>query len=208
MAAVAAAILAAPCVPAPGVAEVSARTKVADVLILGDSVGSVLRWAGASMRPFWDGRYNVTLETWGCQALLRPGCLAGKPIPAIDVIAKHRNDGIDVVVVMTGYNDVGPETIRLAMRKISRASEEVGAHVIWLTYRENGNVKVKNRAFNKVVRAEDDHLDNLSVLDWEKISRHKRDWFSADSVHMTGAGGLQLARHIRKALNRHFGLST
>lgn len=208
MAAILATSLVAPCVPAPGVAEVGARTKVADVLILGDSVGSVLKWAGASMRPFWDGRYNVTLETWGCQTLLRPGCRNGKPIPAIDEIAQHRNDGIDVVVVMTGYNDVGPETIRVAMRKISRASQSIGAHVIWLTYRESGNVKAKCRSFNTVVRAEDERLENVSVLDWEKISRRKRNWFSGDNVHMTGAGGLQLARQIRKALNRHFGLST
>lgn len=208
MTVIAAASLAAPCIPGPGVADVDARVKVADVLIVGDSVGTVLKWAGESMRPFWDGRYNVTLETWGCQALLRPGCLNGTPIPAIDAIAKHRNDGIDVVVMMTGYNDVGPETIRLAMRKISRVSKEIGAHVIWLTYRESGNVKVKNRAFNNVVRSEDARLKNVSVLDWEKISRRKRNWFSGDNVHMTGAGGLQLARQIRKALNRHFGLPT
>lgn len=192
--------------PMPGNNGVDAKTKVADVLVLSDSVGSVLRWAGASMQPFWDGRYNVMLETWGCQALLRPGCLGGKPISALDNIAKHRNDGIDVIVVMTGYNDVGAETIRIAMRKIARAAAAIEAHVIWLTYRENGNVRIKNKAFNRMLRSESKKIPNMTILDWEKISRRKRRWFSHDNVHMTGAGGLQLARQIRKALNEHFGL--
>ena len=193
-------------VAAPAAERVEARTKVADVLIVGDSVSSVLRWAGASMKPFWDGRYRVFLEVWGCQALMRPGCLDGKPVSAMDEIVKHEKDGIDVIVVMTGYNDVGPETVRLAMRKFTRLAASMDAHVIWLTYRENGNVKVKNTVFNKVVRAEDKKLKRLSVLDWEKISRKKRRWFSGDNVHMSSIGGHQLARHIRKALDRHFGL--
>lgn len=203
-AAIVAVTMIATCLPSPLAPNAGAKRKVADVLIVSDSVGSVLRWAGAAMQPFWDGKYNVILETWGCQALLRPGCLDGKPVPAIEAIESHRDDGIDVVVVMTGYNDIGPETIRYAMRKITKVAESMGASVIWLTYRENGNVTLKSRSFNKVVRSEDKRLASLTVMDWEKISRRKRRWFSHDNVHMTGFGGLQLARQLRKALNQHF----
>jgi hypothetical protein len=79
-----------------------------------------------------------------------------------------------------------------------------GAALIWLTYREDGNVEIKNRMFNDVVRNEQ-QKSHMELLDWEKISRENKHWFSGDSVHMNRFGGLQLARYIKKALDSHFG---
>ena len=178
--------------------------KTTNILIVGDSVASVLRWAPESMKPLWNSEYNVTLEVWGCQKLVDPGCIGLAKLSALQQIQRHRKDKIDMVIVATGYNDTGAEYLRRSIRKISKEVASQGAELMWLTYRENGNVRIKNRAFNKVVR-EERTAQKMSLLDWEQIARKNKHWFSGDSVHMNRFGGLQLARQIKKGLDIHYG---
>jgi hypothetical protein len=156
------------------------------------------------MKPLWSSQYNAILETWGCQQIIDKGCSASSNLSALDRIVSHRRDNIDVYVVATGYNDTGNAYLSAAIRKVAREVKSQGATLIWLTYRENGNVKIKNRMFNDIVRKEQKKL-KLELLDWNKISRKNKHWFSGDSVHMNRFGGLQLARHIKKALDAHYG---
>lgn len=196
--------IAAFCLVVTSVAVPQANARRVKVLIVGDSVASVLRWAPGSMKPLWSGSYNVTLEVWGCQKLLDPGCIDSARKSALDQIVKHRSKDIDIVVIATGYNDTGAEYVRRAIRKINTEVKSQGASLMWLTYRENGNVKVKNRTFNKVLLEEAKRL-RITLLDWELIARKNKHWFSGDRVHMNKFGGLQLARHIKKALDLKMG---
>ena len=174
-----------------------------NVLIVGDSVSTVLRWWPASMKPLWGKAYNSTLEAWGCQKLLTEGCNPSKNPSALASVLKHKNDNIDIVVVMTGYNDTGDEYLRQAIRKIHKAVQQMGAELMWLTYRQNGNVRIKARGFNKVVRQEAKRLD-MSIFDWDAKSRTKSAWFNGASVHMNALGGVALGRGIRAALDTHY----
>ena len=180
-----------------------AARKTTNVLIVGDSVASVLRWAPASMKPLWSSEYNVTLEVWGCQKLVDPGCIGLAKLSALEQIQRHRNDNLDMVIVATGYNDTGGEYLRRSIRKIAKEVSSQGAELMWLTYRENGNVRIKNRVFNDVVR-EEQQSQKMSILDWELIARKNKHWFSGDAVHMNRFGGLQLARQIKKGLDAHY----
>jgi hypothetical protein len=171
-----------------------------NVLIVGDSVAAVLRWAPESMKPLWGGTYNVTLEVWGCQKLLDAGCADSAQMSALDQIIKRRSKNLDIVVIATGYNDTGDEYLRGAIRKINAEVKSQGASLMWLTYRENGHVKIKNRSFNRVLKAEAKRL-RITLLDWERIARKNKHWFSGDRVHMNQFGGLQLARQIKKTLD-------
>lgn len=172
------------------------------VLILGDSVASVLRWSPPSMKAFWKQPYAVTLEVWGCQKLVDPGCLDGKVAQpsALDLLRKHRNEKFDIVIVATGYNDTGASYLRTSIRRVHAETSRQGAQLIWLTYRENGNVKIKARAFNKVVKTQAKKL-NFYVLDWATISMRQKHWFTGDAVHMNARGGIRLGNHIRRALD-------
>ena len=181
-----------------------AERKTTNILIVGDSVASVLRWAPESMKPLWRSEYNVTLETWGCQKLVDPGCIGLAKFSALQQIQRHRNDNIDMVIVATGYNDTGAEYLRRSIRRIAEEVSSQGAELMWLTYRENGNVRIKNRAFNDVVR-EEQSARKMTLLDWELIARKNKHWFSGDAVHMNRFGGLQLARQIKKGLDIHYG---
>ena len=194
------------CCAVTSIAVPHASAERINVLIVGDSVASVLRWAPESMKPLWGGAYNTKLEVWGCQKLLDPGCVDSARKSALDQIVKHRPSNIDIVVIATGYNDTGAEYLRGAIRKINAEVKSQGASLIWLTYRENGNVKVKNRAFNKVLLEEAKRL-RITLLDWEFIARKNKHWYSGDRVHMNKFGGLQLARHIKKALDLKMGFT-
>jgi len=178
--------------------------KTSNVVIVGDSVANVLRWAPESMKPLWASQYNAILETWGCQQIIDKGCSPTSQLSALQRIISHRRDNIEVYVVATGYNDTGPTYLARAIDAINKEVKKQGASLIWLTYQENANVKLKSRSFNAVLRTKQ-NKNNMEILDWNKISRNNKNWFSGDSVHMNRFGGLQLARHIKKALDAHYG---
>lgn len=181
-----------------------AHAETIKVLILGDSVASVLRWSPPAMKAFWKGPYQVTLEVWGCQKLVDPGCLEGTVPQAstLQLIQKHRNEGFDIVVVATGYNDTGEQYLQKSIKRIHTAVKAMGAHLMWLTYRQNGNVRVKARKFNEVVKSQAKRL-NFTVMDWELIARRQKHWFTGDGVHMNSSGGIRLGNHIRRALDAY-----
>jgi len=172
------------------------------VLILGDSVASVLRWSPPSMKALWKQPYSVTLEVWGCQKLVDPGCIEGNVAQpsALELLRKHRNEKFDIVIVATGYNDTGASYLQKSIRRVHAETSSQGAQLMWLTYRENGNVKIKARAFNKVVKAQAKKL-KFHVLDWAAISMKQKHWFTGDAVHMNAHGGIRLGNHIRRALD-------
>ncbi len=178
--------------------------KTSNVVIVGDSVANVLRWAPESMKPLWSSQYNAILETWGCQQLIDKGCSQSSDLSSLQRIISHRRDHIEVYFVATGYNDTGPAYLAKAIDAINKEVKKQGASLIWLTYRENGNVKIKSRSFNAVLRTKQSK-NRMEILDWENISRRNKHWFSGDSVHMNQFGGLQFARHIKKALDTHYG---
>jgi len=193
-------LIAALCLPTAA----HAIRKTSNVVIVGDSVVNVLRWAPESMKPLWSSQYNAVLETWGCQQLIDKGCSQSSDLSSLQRIINHRRDNIDVYIVATGYNDTGPAYLAKAIDAINKEVKKQGASLIWLTYQENANVKLKSRSFNVVLRTKQ-NKNNMEILDWNKISHKNKHWFSGDSVHMNRFGGLQLARHIKKALDAHYG---
>ncbi len=181
-----------------------ATRKTSNVVIVGDSVANVLRWAPGSMKPLWSSQYNALLETWGCQQLIDKGCSQSSDLSSLQRIINHRRDNIEVYIVATGYNDTGPAYLAKAIDAINKEVKKQDASLIWLTYQENANVKIKSRSFNAILRTKQSK-NKMEILDWDKISRKNKNWFSGDSVHMNQFGGLQLARHIKKALDAHYG---
>jgi hypothetical protein len=171
------------------------------VLILGDSVFSVLRWSPATQQPLWRRGYDIVNEAWGCQSLLTAGCPGSGGKSALQRLADHRDETIDAIVVGTGYNDVGTTTVRTGMRRIVADARSRDIPVIWATYFEGGNMLLKARAFNAALRAEATHHPNVTVVEWSAHAKGHRKWFNGDSVHLNGTGGRQLAVFLADALD-------
>ena len=174
------------------------------VLILGDSVFSVFRWALATQQPFWTHGYDVVNEAWGCQTLMTAGCPGSGGKSALQRLADHRGEDIDAVIVGTGYNDVVNGTIRTAMRKIVAETRSRGIPVFWATYYEGGNMARKARDFNNSLRAEASHHPNVTVLEWNTHAKGHKGWFNGRSVHLNGTGGTQLGVFLVSALDDYF----
>lgn len=183
---------------------VSASGTRRTVLVLGDSVLSVLRWAPESNQPLWSAGYDVVNEAWGCQSLLGPGCPGSGGRSALQRLQDHRADEIDIVVVGTGYNDVGDQTLRDGMKKISAEARRQGIPVMWLTYHERSVSTRRSRSHNAVVRATAPRLDNVTVVDWNKHARRHSSWFSHKGVHMNRFGGKKLGAFLAARLDEHF----
>ena len=174
------------------------------VLILGDSVLSVLRWAPESNKPMWSAGYDPVNETWGCQSLLGKGCPGSGGRSALERFRDHRADEIDIVVVGTGYNDVGDQTLRDGIRAIAAEARVQGIPVIWLTYHERSVSTRRSRTHNAVLRATAPRHDNITVVDWNKYARRHSSWFSHEGVHMNRLGGRKLGAFIAARLDEHF----
>lgn len=191
-------------VVASGASAAPTASKTGSVLIVGDSVANSLRWADGAIDPIV-AKYKVNLQTWGCQKLVTPGCLpGGKPKSALDFLRAQRSKPADVVIVMAGYNETSRPAFRPNIRTINKEAASQGTHVIWVTYRQSGNVTTKSAYFNQVLREEDARLPNLTLADWAKFTKKHPGWFGPDRVHMYSVGGLGLGRFLRKALDDYF----
>lgn len=177
------------------------------VLVLGDSVLSVLRWAPESNKPLWQAGYNVINEAWGCQSLLGPGCPGSGGKSALERFVEHRDDPIDIVVVGTGYNDVGEANLRRAMRLISGEAKTQGVPVLWLTYHERSTAARKARLYNAELREVAPRHANITLVDWNKHARRRSTWFSHNGVHMNRLGGTKLGAFLAARLDEHFAAS-
>ena len=174
------------------------------VLVLGDSVLSVLRWAPESNKPMWSAGYDIVNETWGCQSLLGKGCPGSGGRSALERFRDHRADEIDIVVVGTGYNDVGDQTLREGIRSIATEARLHGIPVIWLTYHERSVSTRRSRSHNAVLRSTAPRFENITVVDWNKHARRHTTWFSHGGVHMNRLGGRRLGAFIAARLDEHF----
>ncbi len=199
-----AALVAGLCVTTDARNKVSATGTRHTVLVLGDSVLSVLRWAPESNKPLWSAGYDIVNEAWGCQSLLGPGCPGSGGRSALQRLQDHRADEIDIVVVGTGYNDVGDQALRAGMRRISAEAKRQGIPVMWLTYHERSVSTRRSRAHNAVLRAHAPKHDNITVVDWNKFARRHSTWFSHQGVHMNRLGGKKLGVFLAARLDEHF----
>jgi hypothetical protein len=171
-----------------------------DIILLGDSV-----MAGMSRseqgKAYLEKRFRYIFGAAGCQRLLAEGCMEMSKESAFDYFLRSINRVNRAVVIATGYNDYNSAPMfRQAVNKFSTAAQKRGIVVVWLTYMERGNVKLKARTFNAVLREQQQRLPNLHILDWNRLSAKEKDWYAADGVHLRGLGPLKMTQAIANFL--------
>jgi hypothetical protein len=171
-----------------------------DIILLGDSV-----MAGMSRseqgKAYLGMRFRYIFGAVGCQRLLAEGCMEMSKESAFDYFQRSIKRVNRAVVIATGYNDYNSSSMfRQAITRFTTAAERHGIIVVWLTYMERGNVKLKARNFNAVLREQDKRIENLYVLDWNRMSAKQADWYAADGVHLRGIGPLKMSQAIANYL--------
>lgn len=171
-----------------------------EALLVGDSVMAVLANNNQGLKLL--GRQHpFILKAVSCQKLIYVGCTESSKKSSLAWLKANRGKFSKVVVVGSGYNDFDDSSFARAIAAISTESSRQGVLVLWLTYREEGNVKRKAISFNSQLRKFLLTVPNLRLLDWNKISRDQDSWFTKDKIHMSGTGAFEMARAISAAID-------
>ena len=170
-----------------------------EALILGDSVTSILGVGDQGLIAL-NKLHRVVYGAHGCQLLLLPGCIAETKESALKVFRGARGKFSDVVIVTTGYNEFDDRSLVDAIRKFKAEAKRQKVSLVWLTYRENGNVKEKSKRFNSILRKAAAKDPKFLLYDWNEFTLGKTGWYSGDQIHMSLRGGLHLAKYIGRII--------
>ncbi len=170
-----------------------------EALIVGDSVMAVLGVFDAALKVL-DKKHPVIYAAEPCQLLTRSGCIPETKESALERFKNARGKFSDAIVVATGYNEFSDQVFFDATKKFREEAKKQKVSIIWLTYRENGNVTEKAKRFNAILRRIAKADPKFFLYDWNEFSRGKLSWFSGDRIHMTRGGGTNLARYLSKAI--------
>ena len=172
-----------------------------EALLVGDSVMSILSHTDAAL-TLLEKEHPFLLRSVACQRLIFEGCKSFAKDSSLKMLQMNKGKFSNVVVVGTGYNDLDDANFARAVREITSEAKTQGVEVLWLTYRQAGNVRMKSVSYNRQLFELEKKIDNLHILRWCDISNGHPEWFTADSVHLNATGGLALAKAISAAIGQ------
>ena len=184
-----------------GAAVPEKKSRKPRVLVLGDSVFSMLLVADEALDELND-IIPVLYRGEPCQKLLTRGCIPEVELSALQQFRNARGQFTDAVVVATGYNENRGDALQESLREFRREAKRQKVRLIWATYRIDGNVKEKAARFNAELRRAQKRDKNLGIFDWNRLAGDRPSWFSGDKVHLSRGGTLNLARQLGKFLRR------
>ena len=179
----------------------AARPIKKEALLVGDSVMSILLHTDTAL-ILLEKEHPFLLRSVPCQRLIFEGCKSFAKDSSLKMLQMNKGKFSNVVVVGTGYNDLDDANFARAVREITSEAKTQGVEVLWLTYRQAGNVRMKSVSYNRQLFELAKKIDNLHILRWGDISNGHPEWFTADSVHMNATGGLALAKAISAAIGQ------
>jgi hypothetical protein len=171
-----------------------------EVLLVGDSVMARLGSNSAGLKLL-GRKHPFIFKAVSCQRLISNGCTENSKASSLKLLKANRGLYSKVVVVASGYNDLNDSSFARAVEAICNEADRQGVVVLWLTYREVGNVKVKSVSYNLQLRYFSRSISNLRLLDWNKISNGHDSWFESDEIHMGSTGALEMAKAIAFAID-------
>ena len=184
----------------PGLAQnISKKQRKPEALILGDSVMSILGVGDEALAAL-NKKHPVIFGARPCQLLLKPGCIPETKESALEVFRKSKGKFSDVVIVSTGYNEYSDEFLAQALVEFKKEAKRQKVSLVWLTYRENGNVKDKSKRFNSILRKAAKKDQTLFLYDWNEHSLGKNGWYSGDKIHMSRRGGMYMALYLSRTI--------
>lgn len=171
-----------------------------EALLVGDSVMVALLFNPEGLKLL-ERRHPFIFRAVDCQRLIYEGCIKRAKLSSLALLKANRGKFTNVVVVETGYNDSDNDSFSRAVAAIVTEAVRQGVFVLWLTYREEGNVKKKAISYNRQLRQFSNYIPNLRLLDWNEISKGRDSWFTASKVHLNDTGAFEMARAIAFAID-------
>jgi len=193
---VASSVAVALCCALASTASASKKRPLQHVTIFGDSVAAAFSWDPTARKVLAQGD-RLTLDLSPCGRLVQPGCITPPPPSVLkEVELLGRRIGPNVVVFV-GYND-DPHIYAAGIDRVLRAMHRRGVkHALWLTLRA---VNKQYRLINEVIHGASARYRWMTVLDWNSYAHNHPSWFASDGIHLSAAGGVQLAIYIHRWL--------
>lgn len=194
--------------PAPNVPMPDTNRRV---LLMGDSTLAGVRWYTNSRHAL--GGSSFVLDAESCRRLIGSSCRGREgrqPPNAINAVAAA--DGpIDVLVVMTGYNDWHTNFSTAFDQLVAAARAKGASRIVWMTYREGvtysnptggGSQAEGYRIQNQIIRDKiaSGAYPDVTLADWSSYTANRDDWFTGDGVHFTLAGAYGAADYISRTV--------
>jgi len=171
-----------------------------EALLVGDSVMAILAFNSAGLKLL-DRKHPFIFKAMSCQRLIVEGCTKRAKSSSLALLKANRGKFTKVVVVASGYNDFDNNSFSRAVAAMCTEATRQDVFVLWLTYREEGNVKRKAISYNAQLHQFSNSVPNLRLLDWNEISKGHDTWFTADKIHMYGTGAFEMAKAIASAID-------
>lgn len=173
------------------------------VLVIGDSVLTAVLWRTDTLALLKRG-FDMELDVGVCRRLTGVSCptLRGDRVPTLVQVAAGRGTEIaPTVVVSVGYNDL-PATFQESVESAVTALVRAGARrILWVNLREQ---QAQFALMNRVLRGAAVRYPELTILDWNALSRNQAPWFQSDGIHLGYAGAVAMATLVHTALRRAF----
>lgn len=175
------------------------------VLMVGDSTLAAVRNVTASQSAFVG--FDPVLDAQGCRRLVWPSCWSNSDfrIPnTVEEAILGTPGSVDVVVVMSGYND-WHDPFGSFVDQIMAAARSKGAQqVVWLTLSFGWEPETSAEAIG--VYAENTWMlwgsaarhPDLVIADWRTYNTRSSGWMQPDGVHLTTRGAWGLADYLSR----------
>ncbi len=178
---------------APGGSSAATR-----VTVFGDSAATAMAYDPAARTTLGRG-IDLRLELAACRRVGDTSCPYDgvRPPNVIERATQLGRDLGPVVVVIVGYNDYEAnyaDNIEQALGTFAKAGVE---RVLWATLRES---RQSYASMNDMIRDAARRHAEMTVLDWNALSRNDPAWFQPDGIHLTASGAEGMASLVNDTL--------
>jgi hypothetical protein len=168
------------------------------VTVFGDSAATSMAYDPAARRTLGRG-IDVRLELAACRRVGDASCPYDgvRPPNVIERATQLGRELGPVVVVIVGYNDYEANyagNIEQALAAFAKAGVQ---RVLWATLRES---RQSYASMNDMIRDAARRHPEMTVVDWNAVSRSRPDWFQPDDIHLTAAGAEGMAGLVNDTL--------
>ena len=175
------------------------------VLMVGDSTLAGVRDEPAAQRLF--SGFEPVLDAEGCRRLVWPSCWSNTDLRIPNTIEEAiltTPGEVDIVMVMSGYNDWNDPFGSFVDRIMVAARSKGARHVVFLTLatgQRPGSSASAIAAYadntRLLVQAAPRHPD-LVVADWRTYIQRSAGWMEPDGVHLERLGAFGLADYLAR----------
>ena len=123
------------------------------------------------------------------------------PSSAFEIYSMTRHRTTRSVVLATGHNNDSIDVFSSALRKLCALAGHLGQRLIWITFAERSDIRIRAMKFNHLLRQFSATHDGFALAHWNALASGSDRYFVHDGVHLSRSGAILAARIVTEALS-------